>query len=402
MSAETDTQVQSKELEVHRQWAKRVADVCTRAAAGDLEARLLGCQEEGDLGRMVQGINNLLDLTDAFVRESKAALAAAGDGRFYRRVLLRGMRGTFKSTSRNINEATDQMHRQAEQLKEAERRRHELADQLESRVKDVSSRVSTSAGELRLTAEALAGSASKTTTLGSEVALVSSETADGVQTLASATEQLNAEVGEVEKRTRDSSATADEAVETVTATKDAMAELNEASQRVGRVVKLISQIAGQTNLLALNATIEAARSGEAGKGFAVVASEVKNLARQTSEATEEITAEIKAIQTKTEQVDDSVATIASTIGRISESARSIADSVDQQRAATLEISRTGQQAAAGASKTSEAISAVNQEAQEAHRNANQLLQSADLLAADSETLENAVDAFAAEIRGGGA
>ena len=385
-------------LEIHQHWAGRIADICDRAAAGDLEARLLGCREQGDLGRMVRGINHMLDLTDAFVREAKAALAAAGDGRFYRRVLLKGMRGSFKTASEKINEASDQMHSQAERLEQAKQRRLELADQLESRVKDVSSRVSSSAGELRLTAEALADSASKTNNLGSEVALVSSETADGVQTLASATEQLNAEVGEVEKRTRDSSSTAEQAVELVTEAKNAMTELNDASQRVGRVVKLISQIAGQTNLLALNATIEAARSGEAGKGFAVVASEVKALARQTADATEEITSEIQAIQTKTEQVDTSVATISSTIERISEAARSIADSVDQQRAATLEISRTGQQASEGATKTSDAIAEVNREAEEAQRNAGMLLQSADMLAGDSETLEKAVDDFAAEIR----
>lgn len=386
------------EVETYRLWAARVADVCEAGANGDLEPRLMGCKEPGEIGRIVLAVNQLLDMTDAFVRESRAALAAAGQGRFYRQVVLRGMRGTYQTASKMINEAGVEMKEQAEALALADERRVTLADDLETQVQGVSSRVAASAGELRITAESLADSAAKTADQGARVERSSNETSDGVQSLASATEQLTAEVNQVGGRTRESESASKRAVEAVQIARNAMEELGGASRQVDKVVRLISQIAGQTNLLALNATIEAARSGEAGKGFAVVAAEVKTLARQTSQATSEITAQVEAIQQKTGQVGDSIAAIDDTIGEISRYSGSVAESVEQMNEAASEISRTCQSAAAGARTVSDSIQTVNQEANEASSNARQLLESADLLAADSDALQDALSNFLAEIR----
>src|SRR5690606_23140721 len=113
----------------------------------------------------------------------------------------------------------------------------------------------------------------------------------------------------------------------------------EAAQKIGEVVELISTIAEQTNLLALNATIEAARAGEAGKGFAVVASEVKGLAGQTAKATEEIAAQIRAVQAVSAEAADAIRGIGDTIARINDTAAAIAAAVEQQGAATSEIAR---------------------------------------------------------------
>ena len=143
------------ELESYRHWAAVVADVCEAAADGDLEERVLGCREGGDVGRLCAGVNQMLDMTDAFVRESRAALGAAGEGKFYRTVILRGMRGTFKIASRMINQAGEEMKEQADALAAADRRRLSLADDLEEHVQGVSERVSASAAELRITAESL-------------------------------------------------------------------------------------------------------------------------------------------------------------------------------------------------------------------------------------------------------
>jgi methyl-accepting chemotaxis protein len=164
------------------------------------------------------------------------------------------------------------------------------------------------------------------------------------------------------------------------------------------VVKLISGIAGQTNLLALNATIEAARAGEAGKGFAVVASEVKSLATQTAKATEEITAQVAAIQEATGSSVQAIQAIGETISRVNHIAAAIAAAVEQQGAATQEIARNVQQAAAGTTEVSGHIASVSQAAGETGVAAGEVLGSAKGLVRLSEVLRDNVDQFVSNIR----
>jgi len=164
------------------------------------------------------------------------------------------------------------------------------------------------------------------------------------------------------------------------------------------VVKLISGIAGQTNLLALNATIEAARAGEAGKGFAVVASEVKSLATQTAKATEEITAQVAAIQGATGSSVQAIQAIGGTIGRVNQIAAAIAAAVQQQGAATQEIARNVQQASGGTTEVSRHITSVSQAASETGVAAGEVLISAKGLARLSDALRDDVDRFVGNIR----
>ena len=174
--------------------------------------------------------------------------------------------------------------------------------------------------------------------------------------------------------------------------------LAEAAQKIGEVVQLITDIASQTNLLALNATIEAARAGDAGKGFAVVASEVKNLANETAKATEEITAQIGAIQQATQDAVVAIQTISGTIGQINEIATTIASAVEEQGAATQEIARNVQQAAAGTQEVSSNIAGVTQAAGETGSAAGQMLSASGELSHQGEALRGEVDRFLATIR----
>jgi len=242
-------------LDNYRVWLGRCTQVCEESARGNLELRLLHADECGDFAPLMHGINHLLDMTDAFMRESFASLEHAGQGKFFRRVLLRGMLGSFRNTSKLINLATEEMSRSSSKLRESEQRRLDIADQFETSMRKVISALSDCATEIRATAGSLAEAAGDDST--------AAEGASGEHA-----QHLNSVV----------------------------VSLTEASQKIGGVVKLISQIAAQTNLLALNATIEAARAGEAGKGFAVVASEVKSLARQTTDATEGISREIAEVR----------------------------------------------------------------------------------------------------------
>jgi methyl-accepting chemotaxis protein len=174
--------------------------------------------------------------------------------------------------------------------------------------------------------------------------------------------------------------------------------LAEAAQKIGDIVRLINDIAGQTNLLALNATIEAARAGEAGKGFAVVAAEVKSLANQTAKATDEIAAQITAIQGATQNAVGAIKGIGKTIAEINEIATGIASAVEEQGAATQEIARNVQQAAAGTQDVSSNIAGVTQAAGETGRSSAEVLAAAGDLSKHADVLRRQVDGFFQRIR----
>lgn len=191
---------------------------------------------------------------------------------------------------------------------------------------------------------------------------------------------------------------AGEAVQQAGRTNDHVGELAKAAARIGDVVERISQIAGQTNLLALNATIEAARAGEAGRGFAVVASEVKALAEQTAKATGEISQQIAGIQSATEDSVGAIKAIGDTISRMSEIASAIASAVEEQGAATREISRNVQQAARGTQQVSASIVDVQRGASQTGSASSNMLAAAKSLSGESSRLKVEVGKFLDAIR----
>ncbi|RFU23149.1 methyl-accepting chemotaxis protein [Geodermatophilus marinus] len=232
-----------------------------------------------ELQALGDSLNRMLDVSDAFVRESSAALVSAAQGQFHRRVLLTGLSGAFHKGATDINVARDAMRETAGRVTEAQAARLGLADEFESVVLAMSEQVAAAATELSATAAGLT-------------------TAGGAATT---------EVGNAQ---------------------GTIAGLTRSSEEIQQIIALIDAVAAQTRLLALNATIEAARAGNAGKGFAVVASEVKDLADQTGRATERVTAQVEQIRQACEGVAEVMSTVGGTVSGMNGLVEGIAAAVD--------------------------------------------------------------------------
>jgi len=289
----------------------------------------------------------------------------------------------------------------AEAAAASEKRRtlEALADRFEASVGEVVAAVSAGASQMRDTAGGMSGAAARSLDAGVVVAAAAVEATGNVQTVAAAAEELSASIREIAAQVADSSSVSREAVVKAQETDRLVAGLVAAASRIGDVVKLITDIAEQTNLLALNATIEAARAGEAGKGFAVVAGEVKNLASQTAQATDEIGTQIREMQNVTASAVSALETIREIIGRIDDISGGIAAAVEQQNAATAEISRNVQEAAQGTDSVARHIEDVRVAAEETARSAEQVVGAAQSLGAGAGRLEAEVQRFLGEIRG---
>ncbi len=367
------------------------ARVCARAAGGDLEARIFDQGEGGDIATLQHGINDMLDIADAFVRESAASMEYVGRGKYFRKVLERGLPGAFRNSARVINAASSGMDQKVRDF-------NHFAETMAGSVGSVVDTMSSAALNLQSNADTLTISADRTSQQSAAVAAASEEASTNVQTVAAATEELSSSISEINRQVMNSARVAQEAVRNAEQTTNTVNGLAEAAQKIGDVVGLINQIAGQTNLLALNATIEAARAGEAGKGFAVVANEVKALATQTARATEEVTAHISAIQRETGAATTAIGAITETIREINEIATTIASTIEEQGAATQEISRNVQQAALGTQDVSANITGIAQAAAETGGAASQVLDAARHSGELARTLHGEVEKFLAGIR----
>ena len=267
----------------------------------------------------------------------------------------------------------------AEAKIERGRRVDSITREFEQIVGEIVNNVSSASTQLEASAGTLSNTAKRSLELSTTVASASEEASTNVQSVASATEELSSSVNEISRQVQDSARMASDAVGQARGTTERVSELSKAANRIGDVVELINTIAGQTNLLALNATIEAARAGEAGRGFAVVASEVKALAEQTAKATGEIGQQINGIQAATQDSVNAIKEISSTIERFSEISSAIAAAIEEQGAATLEISRNVQQAAHGTHQVSSNITDVQRGATETGSASSQVLSAAQTL-----------------------
>lgn len=245
--------------------------------------------------------------------------------------------------------------------------------QLVKALSETAQLLGSAATELNATATQMTGNAERTTSVANSTASSSEQVNHGVQVLATNTEEMAASIKEIARNAADASATSAITVNQAKATNMTITKLGESSKDIGNVIKVISSIAQQTNLLALNATIEAARAGDAGRGFAVVANEVKELAKQTAMATEDITNKVAGIQRDSASAATAVVTISQSIEKLSNIAVAIASSVEEQAATTSEVSRIVQESSKGVASISENVVIVSKAASETSIGSGQVL-----------------------------
>ena len=250
-----------------------------------------------------------------------------------------------------------------------------------------------SSEEMTAVSHTLSATAEETSAQANVVAAASDQVSGNIQTVATGAEEMSASIKEISKNSMEAAAVASEAVEVAAATSGTITKLGVSSAEIGEVVKVITSIAQQTNLLALNATIEAARAGEAGKGFAVVAGEVKELAKETAKATENIGAKIETIQADTKNAVEAILKISGIISKINDLQSSNAGAVEEQSATTNEMGRNVSDASRSSNEIAENIANVAQSAEGTTKSANDMMQASQELARLASGLQSLVGRF---------
>jgi methyl-accepting chemotaxis protein len=222
--------------------------------------------------------------------------------------------------------------------------------------------LSSASEELSANSQQMVSNAEETSAQAGVVSAAAQQVSNNVQTVASGTEEMSASIREIAKNAQEAAKVAAVGVTAADSATHTISKLGISSAEIGKVIKTITSIARQTNLLALNATIEAARAGEAGKGFAVVANEVKELAKETAKATEDISQKIESIQADTKHAVSAISEINGVIAKINDYQNTIASAVEEQTATTAEISRNVSEAARGSSEIAQNIGGVAQAA----------------------------------------
>lgn len=361
-------------LEAIAQPISECVSVLEQIARGDLSRRVTA-DYQGEYLRIKSGLNHTIDALQRLTEEIGSVTRDAAEGNLRRKPQSEQFQGAFRELCLGTDAILDVLRGTVVQLRQT-----------------VSTLVD-SAAQLTVVSRQMLGNADETAQQAHVVSAASDEVSSNLTVVATGSEEMLASIREIASSSTEAARVARNAVTVANTTNTTIAKLGESSQEIGNVIKVITSIAQQTNLLALNATIEAARAGEAGKGFAVVANEVKELAKQTAKATEDISRRIEAIQHDTTGAVKAIGDISEIITQINDISNTIASAVEEQTATTNEIGRNVTEAAKGAGEIARNISGVASGAQSTSEGASDTQKSAQGLSAVASQLQGLVDRF---------
>jgi methyl-accepting chemotaxis protein len=348
--------------------------LCGAALEGKLSIRADATKHQGEYRKIIEGVNATLDAVVNPLKDVAAVVDTLAGGDLTAKV-THEYAGDFRKLSDSVNT---------------------LALQVRSAIQQIGNNtlaLVSAAEELNKVSQQMGASAEETAAQANVVSAASGQVTNNVSTVATGADEMGASIKEIAKNTAEATQVATTAVKTAEATNLTITKLGQSSAEIGQVIKVITSIAQQTNLLALNATIEAARAGEAGKGFAVVANEVKELAKETAKATEDISRKIEAIQSDTKGAVSAIGQIGTVIAQINDIQTTIASAVEEQSATTSEISRNLAEAAKGSADINHNIAGVAEAAKSTASGAGETQKSAHALERMAAELQSLVGQF---------
>jgi methyl-accepting chemotaxis protein len=396
------------------------AEYVDRISKGDIPPRITD-QYAGDFNEIKNNLNTCIEAVNALILDAGTLVQAAVEGRLATRAdaekhhgdfrkIVEGVNQTLDAVIKPLNEAATVLTKVAQQDLRAEVQGAYAGDHaamktsINTMIVDLrrsigaigsnAQHVGASAEELSSISEQMASSAEETASQTEVVSAASEQVSKNLTVVATSSEEMLASIREIAKSANEAAKMAKHAVGVADSTNQTVQKLGDSSEEIGKVIKVITSIAEQTNLLALNATIEAARAGDAGKGFAVVANEVKELAKETAKATEEISQKIEAIQSVTKGAVAAIGQISQLITQIDDVSNTIASAVEEQTATTNEIGRHISEAAHGSAEIARNVASVAGAAQASSHGAADTQKAARSLTEMAAQLQTLVGKFA--------
>lgn len=311
--------------------ARKIQAMATQCSKGNLEPRLWIRGEKGTMAEMADSINNMVDMIDAFIREAKAAMQSAMAEKYFRKIQLPGMHGTYRQGAQIFNEGLDRIRENTmRSIRQAVSELDTVAQQGDTQAKQLMS-----AADI---------------------------TSHSISSVAAAMEEMSATISEIARQVEHASSISGNTSAKAKESSEKISALIQSVQQINTMTGAIQDIASQTNLLALNATIEAARAGDAGKGFAVVAQEVKTLADTSAKVTDSIFANVASVREQMDMVTQAINEMITLISNMSEASLVISSAMTEQSTATQEIARAVSNASASSQQVADTAQQVASQA----------------------------------------